>query len=72
MAIKKKSGLLFRIYEFRDENGVIYWSATSSGDLVLPPTRLFLQNKKGLIWGHFIHQIRATALAAQKGTLVEE
>lgn len=55
-----------RIYEYIADDGTIYWSLKKSAQIVSPPTRLLLQEKKGTIVGQFIAQLRIRALALQK------
>lgn len=54
----RKKAAVLRLYEYVADDGTIYWSLTQSPMLVSPPTRLLLQDRKGLVPGLFLHRLR--------------
>lgn len=68
----KKSAGAPRIYEYVSEDGTIYWSLSPSSQTVSIPTRLYLQDKRGLLLPHFLGILRLRAIAEQAGAAEDE
>jgi hypothetical protein len=47
-----------RIYEYRDDEGVVYYSFTRSQNIISPPTRLRLQGRVGTHVVQFLVRLR--------------
>lgn len=47
-----------RIYEYHDEDGVVYYSFTRARDIISAPKRLRLQGRVGLHITRFLAQLR--------------
>jgi len=53
-----------RVYEYRDDQGVVYYSFTRAVSIISPPTRLKLESRIG------VHLIRFLAELRRKGDLL--
>lgn len=53
-----KTAAVLRLYEYIADDGTIYWSQTQNPTLVSPPTRLLLQDRRGLVLGQFLMRFR--------------
>ena len=61
-----------RMYEYIADDGTVFWSLTKKPSMVSPPTRLLLQDKKGLLLGQFVVQLRYESLQPQTSKSKEE
>lgn len=54
---------MVRVYEYMDADGTVYWSFTKHPNVVSPPTRLVLQDRKGTMLGQFLVKLRLQGFA---------
>jgi len=47
-----------RVYEYRDDEGVVYYSFTKSQNIISPPKRLKLQGRVGVHLVQFLVRLR--------------
>ena len=63
---KKMAASPIRVFEYTADDGTIYWSMIQRGQTVSPPLRLTLTDRKGMMLGQYIGQLRMVALATQQ------
>jgi len=68
----KKTAARSRVYEYVDGDGNTYWSLTKSQNIISPPTRLVLQDRKGEHPMRFITRLRQTITAILTDSLPED
>ncbi len=47
-----------RVYEYRDDNGVVYYSFTRAPSVITPPKRLHLKSRVGTHLVNFLTRLR--------------
>ena len=55
-----------RVYEYRDDDGVVYYSFTRSGNVITPPKRLHLQSRVGTNFINFMSKLRQLSQALRR------
>lgn len=68
---KTAAGVL-RVYEYVTDDGTVFWSLTKLPSTVSLPTRLVLQDRKGIVPGQFLGRIKQEWLAGQQALIEDE
>ncbi len=55
-----------RVYEYRDDDGVRYYSFTQAANIISPPKRLKMQNRVGIHLVNFLTRLRRLSESLQK------
>jgi len=61
-----------RIYEYVADDGTVFWSLDKAPSTVSLPTRLVLQDRKGLVLGQFLGRVKQEWLAGQQALIEDE
>lgn len=54
-----------RVYEYRDDKGVLYWSFTRAQNIISPPKRLKMQDRMGVHLNRFLVRLRKLSETVQ-------
>mgnify|MGYP003964871155 CR=1 FL=1 len=54
-----------RVYEYRDDDGTVYYSFTRSPNIISPPKRLKLQGRIGVHLVNFLTRLRRVSESMQ-------
>ncbi len=52
-------GKPYRVYEYQDDDGNVYWSFTKHAATISPPKRLILQDRVGRVFNEFMFWLRS-------------
>lgn len=70
--MEKTAAGALRVYEYVADDGTVFWSLVRSTSTVSLPTRLVLQDRKGIVLGQFLGRIKQEFLAGQKALIEDE